>query len=120
MFVDFLDHKCDIYHAVNVGNSPGYGLPSSEKYEYPEKPDITDQICHFGVKSATITVVQNNPTNDMDSRIKLTLPFGVDIRANDKIVSKETGYSYVAEIPRHPRNHHTFVYIKRVDIGRAL
>ena len=108
MFEDFLDHKCDIYHAVNVGNSPGYGLPSSDKYDY------------FGVKSATITVVQNNPTNDMDSRIKLTLPFGVDIRANDKIVSKETGYSYVAESPRHPRNHHTFVYIKRVDIGRAL
>lgn len=120
MFLDFLDHHCDIYHAVNEGNSPGYGLPSSDEYSYPETPDITDQECHFGIKSASINIIQNELTNDMDSRIKLTLPFGVDIRVNDKIVSKETGYSYIAEIPRHPRNHHTFVYIKRTGTGRAL
>lgn len=120
MFLDFLDHKCDIYHAENTGHSPGYGLPSSDEYTYPENPDIVEQICHFGFKSASIIITQNEPTNDMNSRIKLTLPYGVDIRVNDKIVSKETGYSYIAEIPRHPKNHHTFVYIKRTGIGRAL
>ncbi len=120
MIEDFFDHKCDIYHVKSESASPGFGLPTSIKYTYSEEPDISGQVCHFGIKSANITVVQNNPTNDMDSRIKLTLPFGVDIRVNDKIVSKETGYAYIAEIPRHPRNHHTFVYIKRDGLGRAL
>ena len=120
MFMDFLDHKCDIYHALEEENSPGYGLPGSIVHSYPSKPDIENQVCHFAVKSAIITIVQENPTNDMDARIKLTFPFGVDVRVNDKIVSRETGYEYIAEVPRYPRNHHTFVYIKRVGLGRAL
>ena len=120
MIEDFFNHKCNIYHAIDVGKSPGYGLPTSEEYSYPDLPDISNQICHFAVKSSTLTIAQNNPTNDLDARIKLTLPFGVDVRVNDKIVSNETGYAYIAEVPRHPQNHHTFVYIKRTGIGRAL
>ena len=120
MIEDFFNHKCNIYHAIDIGKSPGYGLPTSEEYSYPDLPDISNQICHFAVKSSTLTIVQNNPTNDLDARIKLTLPFGVDVHVNDKIVSNETGYAYIAEVPRHPQNHHTFVYIKRTGIGRAL
>ena len=120
MLSDFFNHKCDIYHTVDTGNSPGYGLPASSEFTYPNSPDVENQNCHFAVKTSTITIVQSEPTNDMDARIKLTLPFGTDIRVNDKIVSKETGYSYIAEMPRHPRNHHTFVYIKRIGNERAL
>ena len=122
MIEDFFDHKCNIFHVTTTSSSPGYGLPtgSDVKYGYGTKPDLTEVMCHFGVKTSSITIVQNEPQNDMDARIKLTLPTGTDIRLNDKIVSLETGLEYTAEQPRNIRDHHIIVYIKRVEKQRPL
>lgn len=122
MIEDFFDHKCNIFHIVKTSSSPGYGLPagSDERYGYGSKADISEVPCHFGVKSSSITIIQGEPQNDMDARIKLTLPIGTDVRLNDKIVSLETGLEYTAEQPRNIRDHHIFVYIKRVDKQRPL
>ena len=88
---DFFDHRCSIYHTQQESTSPGYGLPGSPKFKYPKQPDLEEVPCHFGVRSASIQIAQQQPQNDMDSDIKLTLPAGTDIRLNDKIVSSETG-----------------------------
>ena len=116
----FFDHKCDIYHVQHESQSPGYALPSSPVFSYPEKADEADIPCHFAVKAATVTVTQTEPANMMDAKIKLTLPSGTDIRLNDKIVWKETGLEYTAEQPRNIRNHHIFAYIKRTAPQRPL
>lgn len=116
----FFDHTCDIYHITNTPQSPGYGLPASPSFSYPAEADIKGLRCHFGVKSASVTVTQTEPANMMDAKIKLTLPAGTDIRLNDKIVWPETGYEYTAEQPRNIRGHHMFVYIKRIDPQRPL
>lgn len=114
-FEDFLNHKCDIYHIAEKGNSPGYGLPADTVYVYPDLPDIAECICHFGVGD-NLNTVQGEPYKALEGRIKLTLPYGTDIRINDKVLSCETGLTYTAEIPRNVRNHHVIVWIKR-DTG---
>lgn len=119
-FEDFLDHTCDIYHIVKGKASPGYNLPSSPSFEYSKTPDISGQECHFGVRSMSISINQQEPQNVLEGKIKLTLPAGTDIRLNDKIVECSTGLEYTAETPRNIRGHHTFVYIQRVDKQKAL
>ena len=121
MIEDFFDHTCDIYHAVKVTESRGYGLPDKEdeNLHYPESPDISNQVCHFSVKTGTITIIQQEPQKDLDARLKLTLPTGTDVRVNDKIVSCDSGFEYEAEVPRNIRDHHMVVWIKRV-YPRAL
>ena len=121
MIEDHFNHTCDIYHATAHSDSPGWGLPdSSGKYSYGNTPDISGLECHFGVKSANIVVNQTEPRNMLDARIKLTLPLGTDIRINDKVVNCDTGLEYTAEQPIQVRNHHLFVYIKRLDSQGAL
>lgn len=71
---DFFDHRCSIYHTQQESASPGYGLPGSPKFKYPKQPDLEEVPCHFGVRSASIQIAQQQPQNDMDSDIKLTLP----------------------------------------------
>lgn len=115
-----LDHLCDIYHIQEATTSPGYGLAASPSFSYPEKPDIEAQQCHFGVRSQSVTITQTAPANLMDAKIKLTLPAGVDIRLNDKIVDCDTGLEYTAEQPRNIRGHHLFVYIKKKGEQQAL
>lgn len=117
---NLLNHTCDIYHVVEREKSPGYNLPASPSFSYPEKPDISGQTCHFGVRSASITVTQTAPANLMDAKIKLTLPIGTDVRFNDKVVDCATGREYTAEQPINVRNHHLFVYIKKIDEERHL
>lgn len=120
MIEDFFDHRCNIYHLAESRASPGYGLPSSSNFEYADTPDIENLSCHFGVKSSNITIVQQEPQNVMDARIKLTLPAGTDIRLNDKIVDCDTGFEYTAEQPRNIRDHHIYVYIKRIERQKPL
>ena len=120
MLYDFFDHTCDIYHLQNESASPGFGLPASPAFSYPTEADEKDVRCHFGVKSATVTVTQTEPANMLDAKIKLTLPVETDIRLNDRIVWKDTGHIFTAELPRNIRGHHKFVYIKRVDAQRPL
>jgi len=117
---DFFDHKCDIYHIVKEEVSIGYGLPVSQCFNYPKVPDIEGLSCHFGVKSQSVAVTQNSPANNMEAKIKLTLPMGTDIRINDKIVDCYTGFEYTAEEPHNIRNHHIFVNIKKIREQKAL
>lgn len=115
-----LDHTCDIYHIAETQESPGYGLPSSPSFEYPVEPSIAGQICHFGVKSMSISINQKEPMNVAEGSIKLTLPYGTDVRLNDKIVDCKTGAEFTAEYPRTVRNHHVFVYLQRIQKQKAL
>ncbi len=119
-FESMLNHKCDVYHMLRSDESPGYGLPSSPSFSYPAKPDIVDQTCHFSVKSGTRTVVQNEPQADYQASIKLVVPLGTDLRLNDKIVDKATGYEYTADIPVQVRNHHVFVMLSRKSAQEPL
>lgn len=117
---NFFDHACDIYHLQSADSSPGFGLPASPSFSYPDAPDEEQVMCHFAVKSATVTVTQTEPANLLEAKIKLTLPLNTDIRLNDKVVWRETGMEYTAEFPRNVRNHHRFVYLKRVNAQEPL
>lgn len=119
-FENFLNHTCDIYHIRKEGKSPGYGLAASPSFDYPEKPDIEKQACHFGVKSASVTITQTAPVNLMDARTKLLLPIGADVRLNDKIVDCDTKLEYTAEQPVDVHGHHLFVYLKKKNGQEAL
>lgn len=120
MIENLFDHRCSIYHLRKGTSSPGYGLPAAGTYDYAETPDIENLACHFGVKSSSINIIQQEPQNSMDARIKLNLPAGTDIRLNDKVVDCDTGLEYTAEQPRNIRNHHIIVYVKRVEAQRPL
>lgn len=120
MITDFFDHTCNIFHLKTESASPGYELPDSPSHSYPATPDAENVICHFGVKSATVTVTQTEPANMLDAKIKLTLPVGTDVRLNDRIVWNDTGLVFTAEVPRNIRGHHKFVYVKRVNAQRPL
>lgn len=117
---NLLNHLCDIYHVQEQQASPGYQLPSSPSFSYPAEPDISGQICHFGVRSQNVTITQTAPANLMDAKIKLTLPIGTDIRLNDKVVDCTTKLEYTAEQPVNVRDHHIFVYIKKTEGQKAL
>ena len=119
-FEAMLNHKCDIYHIKKSQSSPGYNLPGSPSFSYPDDPDIKDQPCHFCVKSGTRVIVQNEPQADYQAQIKLVLPIGTDIRLNDKIVDKTGGYEYTADIPVRVQNHHLFVMVRRRAPGEAI
>lgn len=112
---DFFNHKCNIYHAVEGKADLGYGLSDDHKFSYPDEADISDVPCHFHVSVAggAATVTQTEPLNEFYARLKLSLPINTDIRINDKIVSLETGFSYIAELPRKVQNHHIIVYASR-------
>lgn len=117
---NLLDHLCDIYHLQEKKDSPGYGLPASPSFSYAEKPNISNQKCHFGVHSQNVTITQTAPANLMDARIKLTLPAETDIRLNDRIVDCKTKLEYTAEQPVNIRGHHIFVYVKKIEEQKAL
>jgi len=119
-FNGLLDHTCDIYHIRKVDKSPGYGLPSSPAFEYPEEPDEPAVPCHFGVRNSSVSIVQKEPQAVRIANVKLALPAGTDIRLNDKIVDCETGYEYTAEIPRKIRGHHITVYVKPTGQQEAV
>uniref|UniRef100_A0AAU8AZW8 Element PBSX protein xkdH n=1 Tax=Dulem virus 37 TaxID=3145755 RepID=A0AAU8AZW8_9CAUD len=119
-FESMLNHKCDVYHIQKSEASPGYGLAASPAFSYPDEPDIADLQCHFGVKSGTRLVVQLTPQAEYQAKIKLVVPLGTDIRLNDKIVDKQTGYEYTADIPVQVRSHHLFVMLSRKSAQEPL
>lgn len=112
-FSDFLLHRCNVYHIISEGASPGYGLPASLEHSYPDTPDIENVACHFHARSGSASVVQREPQTVYDARIKLSLPWGTDIRVNDKIVDLDTGLEFTAEMPRKVRRHHVHVMVTR-------
>lgn len=120
MIEDFFDHKCNIFHVQKDKGSPGYGLPETPSFTYGPTPDIAGQMCHFSVRTGEVNTAQRQPQNDLNARLKLTLPIGTDIRLNDRIVDCESNLAYTAEVPRNIRGHHLTVYIKRTDEQKPL
>lgn len=110
-FENLLDHRCAIYHMKKDGKNLGYGI-TGEAFSYPAEPDLTDVPCHFNV-SDTGTMEQTEDASEYIVVGKLNLPYGTDIRVNDKIIDTGSGISYYAEVPRNIRNHHIIVQIQR-------
>lgn len=110
-FENLLDHKCAIYHMKKDGKDLGYGI-NGERFFYPSDPDVTDVSCHFNVSDAG-TLEQTEDANEYTVVGKLNLPYGTDIRVNDKIIDLGSGISYYAEVPRNIRDHHIIVQIQR-------
>jgi hypothetical protein len=115
-----LNHKCDIYHTQRQDVSPGYGLPASPLFSYPETPDIEGAVCHFNIKSGSRIIVQNEPGADYEAKIKLVLPLETDVRLNDKIVDCDSGYEYTADIPVRIRDHHQYVMVRRTAAQKRI
>ena len=118
-FEALLNHTCDIYHIQRGDASPGYSLPDSPEFSYPNEPDIAALQCHFNLRNA-LTFSQNEPYGALAGRVKLNLPWGTDVRINDKIVHLETGYEYVAEAPVPIRQHHIIVMLRRTKPQEQL
>ena len=120
MLENFFNHTCDVYHIQETFESPGYGLEGSPLFSYADEPDIEGLACHFCVKSGSHTVVQLTPQAEYQAKIKLVVPLDTDIRMNDKIVDKQAGYEYTADIPVQIQNHHLFVMLSRKSAQEAL
>ena len=118
-FDSFLEHTCDIYHLQREEVSPGFALPSAPTFSYPDKPDITGLRGHFSLRNA-LRYTQNAPYGALDGRVKLSLPWGTDVRINDKIVHRETGAEFIAEVPVPIRRHHIVVMLRRTGEQRRL
>ncbi|MDR1629610.1 MAG: YqbH/XkdH family protein [Oscillospiraceae bacterium] len=110
---DFWDHRCDIYHLTRESASPGHGLKPSFSYAYSDVPDVENVPCHFGLKYRDTLMQQKEPANEYAARVKLALPSGTDIRLNDKVIDRETGLEYTAQVPRNVRGNHLIVFVKR-------
>ena len=74
MLHDFFDHTCSIYHFLEDGESPGYGLTEGPCFTYPEEANIAAVPCHFSIRDGSITIVQQEPQNLLEANIKLTCP----------------------------------------------
>jgi hypothetical protein len=108
------DHTCDLYHVIESQSSPGYSLPASPTFEYPEQADEQAIPCHFNIKGYSPSLIQNEPENRLTDRVKLNLPIGTDIRLHDKVTDLNTGLSYTAvSPPRNIRGNHIIVYVER-------
>lgn len=114
------DHTCDIYHMRKADESPGYGLPPSPTFSYPETPDLSGIPCHFSVRDSALTIVQREPQANLEGRIKLNLPLDTDVRINDTIVDVTLGVEYTAELPRNIRGHHIAVKLRRTGQQEPL
>lgn len=110
---DFFNHRCDIYHAEESAEELGFGITNEHKFVYPKIAQETEVRCHFHLKTGNAQVKQDAALNEYSARMKLSLPIDTDIRVNDRVIDSETGYSYIAEIPRRVQNHHIIVYIYR-------
>ena len=108
---NMLDHKCAIYHMKIEGRNLGYGI-IGETFSYPAEPDVDNVPCHFNV-SDTGTLNQTEDANEYTVVGKLNLPYGTDVRVNDKIIDLGSRISYYAEVPRNIRDHHIIVQVQR-------
>lgn len=110
-FEELLDQKCAIYHQIKSEKDLGYGIKTGD-FKYPAEPDIHEVACHFNVGD-TGSMEQTEDVNEYIVIGKLNLPYGTDVRVNDKIVNLENGIEYKAEIPRNIRGHHMIVTVQR-------
>lgn len=119
MIEDFFDHTCDIYHLVIKSDDRGYGLPEQSTFAYGTTPDISKSKCHFHIMHESTRISQEEPEKKLESRMKLSLPIGTEVKLNDKVVFLETGLAYTAEIPRDIRGNHISVWVHR-EYPKAL
>ena len=63
--------------------------------------------------NANAELTQTESANEFIYSGKLQLPAGTDVRVNDKVVDKNTGLAYTAEMPHNIRDHHIMVNIQR-------
>lgn len=117
---ELFDHRCDVFHLIREKGSIGYGLDESFSYSYGDVPDIKNLPCHFGLKYRDTMMQQGEPANKYYARVKLALPVGTDIRLNDKVVDRDTGLAYTAQIPKEVRGSHVIVFVKRTEIQQPL
>lgn len=102
-FEDLLDHRCDIYHMVKGEKDMGFAIKQTG-FSYPKVPDVEDVACHFNV-NANAELTQTESANEFIYSGKLQLPADTDVRVNDKVVDKNTGLAYTAEMPHNIRDH---------------
>ena len=121
MFDDYLNDNCDIYHLVESSVNAGYGIEATNVNEWQGEPSLVDVPCHFHVKNDALQVVQAEPYAELQGNIKLSLPYGTDIRKNDLVVSGEcasieAGIRFRADTPRTIfGNHHIVVMLRREE-----
>lgn len=113
MFEDFLNDRCDIFHLKEQLVTVGYGIEATGISLPGTEPAAEDVPCHFHNKTNTLRIVQNEPYSGLEGEVKLSLPFGTDIRENDLVVNKATGIRYRADVPKYIRDHHITVMLKR-------
>lgn len=116
MFEDFLNHKCDIFHLVEVEKTAGYGVRTGKRMEVEDTPSLTEVRCHFHItQSNFLRIEQGEPYSRLSGETKLTLPIGTDIRMNDIVRDCDTGMRYRADLPNKIQDHHISVVIRRED-----
>lgn len=108
---NLLNHRCAIYHMKKNEKNLGYGITAGN-FIYPKEPDLMDIPCHFNV-SDTGTLEQTEDANEYTVVGKMNLPYGTDVRLNDKIIDLDSDITYYAELPRNIRDHHIIVQIQR-------
>lgn len=115
MFEDFFNHKCNIYHTENAAVNAGYGIRQERVKVTGRTVSVEDVLCHFHVKANdTIRIVQDKPYSTVDGEVKLSLPFGTDIRENDIVEDCSNGVKYRAGFPRSIHgNHHIVVKLTK-------
>jgi len=121
MFDDYLNDNCDICHLVENSVSAGYGIKTTDVSKWQDEPSLVDVPCHFHVKNDALQVLQAEPHAELQGHIKLSLPYGTDIRKNDLVISKEcasmeAGIRFRADTPRTIfGNHHIVVMLRREE-----
>ena len=52
---DFLNHRCDIFHLINAGDTGAFGIRADAHLVPEETPIETDVHCHFHIKQNNLT-----------------------------------------------------------------
>lgn len=114
---DFLNHRCDIYHLVDAGETGAFGIKAAQHLVPEEEPSEKDVRCHFHIRQNDLTrLVQNEPETSIEGQIKCSIEIGTDIRKNDIVLSHEDGLRYRAGVPRTvAHDHHIIVTLYRED-----
>lgn len=115
MFDDFMNHRCNIYHLEEGSVNAGYGIVASPVKAPEQIPSLQDIPCHFHTKANnTVRIIQNDPFSSAQGEMKLSLPYGTEIRENDTVEDCSNGLKYRAGIPRTVHgDHHIVVTLNR-------
>ena len=114
MFIDYLNHTCNIYHLVDTSVNSGYGIHTGTVKTTEAEPSEKEVPCHFHNRSNSVKVVQKDPYSAVDGEVKLSLPVGTDIRENDTVEDCRNGIRFRASVPKEIYGgHHLIVTLFR-------